>query len=119
MGRYIDDDPDEPFRQAEQQFFNSLTSKKGKQVPTKMTKPTAIDAVIETKPKPSTITFAEVARLLGIAENELTEWASRGLLPSPDEPATHPGHWRWNRDTMTRWCNAMTAELTKAQKSRL
>lgn len=94
-------------------------------MPAKDTKPAAIEAAIEPEPtKPASaltpyITFGEVANLLGVYLNVLTEWAGRGLLPSPEEQTSHPHHWRWSRDAMTRWCDAMKSELAKAQKSRL
>ena len=114
---------DAEFRRAERQFFNSLTSKKGKRMnAAKEPKAPAIEAATEPRPSAASspfITFGEVARLLGVALNTLTEWAQRGLLPSPQEQTGHPHRWQWSRDAMTRWCEAMQADMAKAAKSRL
>jgi hypothetical protein len=130
MRQLFEDPADESAARAERltesatrQFLNSLTSKKEPRMNEAKSKPAVIEATTEPKPtKPAaapTITFGEVARLLGVAVNELEVWARRGLLPLAFNGDTHPHHWSWNRDAMTRWCESMKSELAKAQESRL
>lgn len=110
---------------ATRQFLDSLTSKKGTRMPSKETKPAATEAANEPKPSKPTaasspfITFGEVARLLGVAVNELEGWARRGLLPLAFNGDTHPHHWSWSRDAMVRWIDATKSDLSKARRSRL
>lgn len=73
----------------------------------------------DTPAESETITLGEVAGMIGVALNELTMWAERGLLPTAEQHAGHPHRWTWRRDVMKRWAKSMQGNLSKARRSRL